>query len=159
MLDHNLVTGFNVNINTPKPDCVACTEAKQSVEPFDQHLKKTTEIGDLTHMDLWGRYDTASITYWWWMILLGMLSEFLKKKSDAVDKVINQRSCLSPPIFHMDSSGLSPQPSLPKSFMIWVEWSGVESTGLDSPLGVHMDYHHCEILLEWTGVQWIQWVQ
>ena len=118
MLDHNLVTGFNVNINTPKPDCVACTEAKQSVEPFDQHLKKTTEIGDLTHMDLWGRYDTASITYWWWMILLGMLSEFLKKKSDAVDKVINQRSCLSPPIFHMDSSGLSPQPSLPKSFMI-----------------------------------------
>ena len=58
----------------------------------------------------------------------------------------------------MDSSGLSPQPSLPQLFMTGVDWSPLESdqesTGLDSLLGVHIDFYHCEILLEWSGVHW-----
>ena len=61
MLDKNLLEGFNVNTCTPKPNYVACTEAKQSVEPFDQHSEKETEPGDLTHLDLWQKYDTISI--------------------------------------------------------------------------------------------------
>src|SRR6202522_4210343 len=61
----------------------------------------------------------------------------------------------------MDSSGLSLQPSPPISSMMRVEWSGVESTGLDSPVGVHVDlpspYNPTGV--NWTpvdssGLQW-----
>ena len=30
LLDKGMVTGFNVDTTTPKPDCVACTEAKMT---------------------------------------------------------------------------------------------------------------------------------
>ena len=30
------VNRFNVDTRTPKPDCIACTEAKQHVEPFNK---------------------------------------------------------------------------------------------------------------------------
>jgi hypothetical protein len=63
MLDNNMVNGFNVDTHSPKPDCIACacTEAKQTVEPFDKHTDKETELGDLTHIDLWGKYGIMSI--------------------------------------------------------------------------------------------------
>ena len=51
----------------------------------------------------------------------------------------------------MDSSGLQwtlSQPSLPKLYMIGVDWSGVESTGQSSPVGVQMDFYHYKILLD-----------
>ena len=94
MLDKHLVEGFNVNTRTPKPDCVACTEAKQSVEPFDQHFEKETEPGDLTHLDLWGKYDTVSINGNQYFLLMVddssrfITTEFLKDKSKAAEKVI-----------------------------------------------------------------------
>ena len=93
MLDKNLVKGFNVNTRTDKPDCIACTEAKQSVEPYDQHTENETEPGDLTHMDLWGKYDTASINGNRYYLLMVddssryVTTEFLKEKSDAAQKV------------------------------------------------------------------------
>jgi hypothetical protein len=93
MLDNNLVEGFNVNIHTPKPDCVACTEAKQSVEPFGRHSDRKTQPGDLTHIDLWGKYGTASINGNHYYILFVddsgryITTEFLKEKSEAVQKV------------------------------------------------------------------------
>jgi len=34
--DLNLVDGFTVDMRTPKPDCVTCTEAKQTEEPFNK---------------------------------------------------------------------------------------------------------------------------
>ena len=34
LLDNNMVEGFNVDAKSDKPDCVACTVAKQHVEPF-----------------------------------------------------------------------------------------------------------------------------
>ena len=34
MIDKNLGEGFSVDTHMPKPYCIACTEAKQSVEPF-----------------------------------------------------------------------------------------------------------------------------
>jgi hypothetical protein len=92
MLDKNLVEGFNVNTNTSKPDCVACTEAKQSMEPFNQHSDRETEPGDLTHMDLWGKYDTASIHGNHYYLLMiddstrYITTEFLKKKDEAAQK-------------------------------------------------------------------------
>lgn len=93
ILDKNLVEGFNVNINTPKPDCVACTEAKQTVEPFDQHSEKETEPGDLTHIDLWGKYDITSINGNQYFLLMVddssrfITTEFLRDKGRAAEKV------------------------------------------------------------------------
>src|SRR6202040_3746169 len=61
LLDNNMVEGLEININTPKPDCVACTEAKQNVKPFPKINNRKTQTGDLTHIDLWGKYSIKSI--------------------------------------------------------------------------------------------------
>src|SRR5271155_3507432 len=82
-------------MSTLKADCVACTEAKQSVEPFDQHSERNTEPGDLTHIDLWGKYDDTSINGNHYYILFVdnsrryVTTEFLKEKKDATQKVKN----------------------------------------------------------------------
>ena len=34
LLDGKMVDGFNNDEHSPKPNCVACTEGKQHVEPF-----------------------------------------------------------------------------------------------------------------------------
>ena len=88
-----MVNGFNVNIRTPKPDCIACTEAKQTVEPFDQHTEKETEPGDLTHIDVWGKYSTTSINGNQYFLLMVddscqfNTTEFMKTKKQAAEKV------------------------------------------------------------------------
>ena len=61
LLDNNMVEGLKVDTNTPKPDCVACTEAKQHVEPFPKIVNRNMQTGDLTHIDLWGKYAIRSI--------------------------------------------------------------------------------------------------
>ena len=62
LLTKELVTGFNVDSQSPKYDCVACTQAKQSVEPFPDNNNRThTQPGELTHTDLWGPYSVRSI--------------------------------------------------------------------------------------------------
>jgi hypothetical protein len=53
-LEGKLVDGFNIDVQTAKPDCVTCTEAKQHVEPFPKSVKRKTEPGELTHIDVWG---------------------------------------------------------------------------------------------------------
>ena len=93
MLDKNLVESFSIDTCIPKPDCIACTKAKQSVEPFGQDSDWRTEPRDLTHIDLWGKYNTASINGNHYYILFVddsewyNTTEFLKKKNDAVQKV------------------------------------------------------------------------
>lgn len=100
MLDKNLVEGFSIDTHMPKPDCIACTEAKQSVEPFGLHSDHKTEPGDLAHIDLWGKYDTASINGNHHYIILVddseqyITTEFMKKKSDTVQKVKDYLACL-----------------------------------------------------------------
>ncbi len=42
-------------------DCVACIEAKQSVIPFNKKGEQETELGELTHINVWGKYNKASI--------------------------------------------------------------------------------------------------
>jgi hypothetical protein len=95
LLDHNMVDGFNVDTHTPKPDCVTCTEAKQHVEPFPKSTDRTTEPGELTHIDLWGKYAIRSINGNQYYLLFVDNSkryitvEFLKEKSEAAQEVIN----------------------------------------------------------------------
>lgn len=48
-------------MHTPKLDCIACTEAKQHEEPFNKSTKRETKLGELTHIDLWGKYPVCSI--------------------------------------------------------------------------------------------------
>ena len=93
MLDKNLVEGFSVDKHSPKPDCVTCTKAKKSVEPFDQPPNKETEPKDLIHIDLWGKYYVASIHGNCYYLLIVddstryITTEFIKEKSDAAQKV------------------------------------------------------------------------
>ena len=93
MLDNNLVYGFTVDTSTPKPDCVACTESKQTIKPFSKKSEHKTEPGELTHIDLWGKYAIPSINGNNYYILFVddaerfSTTEFLKQKSEATEKV------------------------------------------------------------------------
>jgi hypothetical protein len=69
LLDNNMVEGLEIDTNTPKPDCVACTEAKQNVEPFPKVNNRNMQTGDLTH-----RYISV---------------EFLKEKNQAAQAVMH----------------------------------------------------------------------
>jgi hypothetical protein len=58
----HLLLGFTVDPKTPTPDCIACTQAKQTRKPFDAKSEKPRgNKGELTHMDLWGKYNRTSI--------------------------------------------------------------------------------------------------
>jgi len=60
--DDKLLEGFMVDMNTLMPDCTSCIKAKQSVKPYMKRSKNAcTKKGKITHMDLWGNYDTTSI--------------------------------------------------------------------------------------------------
>jgi hypothetical protein len=88
ILDHQMVNGFTVNPNTQKSDCTACIQAKMSERPFGPTKNRKTEIGELTHMDLWGKYDIASIHgNQYYLLMIDDASrfvclDFLKAKSD-----------------------------------------------------------------------------
>jgi len=81
-----MVEGLHVDMQSPRPDCVACTEAKHSEKPYGLAEKKETKLGQLTHVDLWGKYKTASIhRSQYYLILINnalryVTVDFLKKK-------------------------------------------------------------------------------
>jgi hypothetical protein len=93
MLDKNLVDRFTVDRQTQKPDCIACTESKQTVEPFSKSTERKTEPGELTHIDVWGKYGVVSINGNKYYILFidnsekFSTTEFLKQEGDAGQKV------------------------------------------------------------------------
>ncbi len=93
LLDENLVEGFTVDKQSPKPDCAACTEAKQSEKPFGISTRQTTKPGELTHIDVWGKYDVTSINGHQYFVLMiddatrHIMVEFLKTKDQAAQKV------------------------------------------------------------------------
>ena len=95
LLDKELVDGFHVDKHTLTPDCVACTEAKQHVQPFPKMSNRNTKPGELTHIDLWGKYAVRSIHNNQYYLLMVDDSkryatvEFVKEKSDAAQRVIN----------------------------------------------------------------------
>ena len=100
MLDKNLVYGFHIDRNSLKPDCQACTEAKQTVKPFGESSERITKPGELTHTDLWGPYSVASIhrnLYYASFVddatKQGKI-EFLKNKNEATKTVKNHLAYL-----------------------------------------------------------------
>ena len=93
LLDGNLVEGFTVDMRSPRLDCTACTEAKQSEKPFSISTHCTTRLGELTHIDVWGKYDVTSIKGHQYFVLMvddatcHITIEFLKTKDQAAQKV------------------------------------------------------------------------
>jgi len=93
LLDQHMVEGLNMNLLSPKLDCIACIEAKIHEAPYGPTTKKYTKPGELTHMDLWGKYDVMSIHgHSYYLLMVDDASwyitvEFLKAKSDATAKI------------------------------------------------------------------------
>jgi len=52
LFDKQLVTGFLVDHESTFSDCTACTEAKQSVIPFNKTVDHETKAGELTHINV-----------------------------------------------------------------------------------------------------------
>ena len=108
LLDLNLVDGFTVDSRTPKLDCVACMEAKQTEEPFNKTTNRVTKPGELTHIDVWGKYRVASINgNQYYTIFVDdaarfTIINFMKNKSDAVEKVKHY-------LTHLRTQGKSPK--------------------------------------------------
>jgi len=88
-----MVEGLNMNLLSPKPDCIACIEAKIHEAPYGPTTKKYTKPRELTHMDLWGKYDVMSIHgHSYYLLMVDDASryitvKFLKAKSDATAKI------------------------------------------------------------------------
>lgn len=59
--DNWMVDSLTIDLNMSKPVCEACVQAKQTIEPFNQTSQCITKPGDLTHIDLWGKYKIISI--------------------------------------------------------------------------------------------------
>ena len=108
LLNKNLVLGFNVDTHTPKPDCVACMEAKQFEEPYNKAVTRQTKPGELTHIDLWGKYEVKSINGHQYYILFiddasrYMMLRFLKGKNEAAQAVKDYMT-------HLDTHGRTPR--------------------------------------------------
>ena len=108
ILDGNMVEGFTVDDQTDKPDCVACTEAKQHVESFPKTTNRQTEPGELTHIDLWGKYAVKSIHGNQYYLLFVddakryITANCLKEKSDAAQGVIDY-------LTHLTTQGRKPK--------------------------------------------------
>ena len=95
LFDKQLVTGFNVDCESMFSDCKACTEAKQSVLLFNKMADHNAEPGELTHIDIWGKYSVSSINgYQYYLLMVDDASQyvmvkFLKSKDQAAQKVKN----------------------------------------------------------------------
>ena len=93
--DLKLVDGFTVDTRTPKPDCIACTEAKQTEEPFNKSTCRETKPDELTHMDVWGKYHITSINRnQYYTVFIDDTTrfttiKFMKSKTEVVQQVKN----------------------------------------------------------------------
>jgi transposase InsO family protein len=134
MMQGRLVDGFNVDERTPKPDCKACTESKQFVTPFPhQAQNRATRPGELTHIDLWGKAQTASIHgNQYYICFVDDYSRrvhlyFLKLKTDAIQKVKDYLTSLKtnnrqPRAIRVDGGG----EFINHELRIWCQSQGVE---------------------------------
>ncbi len=88
-----MVEGLNINTKTNTPDCPTCIQGKQTVCPFKGHHTLCHKKGHIMHMDLWGKYDIASVRGNQYFLLLidnatrYITIKFLKAKSDAAQEV------------------------------------------------------------------------
>src|SRR5258708_23958003 len=88
-----MVEGLNINMKTNTPECPACIQGKQMVHALKGQNTVCHEKGQITHMDLWGKYDVASVRGNQYFLLLiddatrYITIKFLKAKSDAAQEV------------------------------------------------------------------------
>jgi len=93
MCRQQLVEGLLVDQTSPIPDCIACIQAKQTVKPFSPSTQTNTNPGDLTHIDLWGKYNISSINgSYYYLLMIDNATRytslaFLKTKDQAEDKL------------------------------------------------------------------------
>jgi len=125
--------GLQIDMHSSKPDCVACTEAKLFEAPYGPASGCQTKPGELTHMDLWGKYDVASIhgnQYYLLMIdeaTQYITVEFLKTKDQAAQKIMNYMTYLktrgrSPCAIHADRG----TEFVNQSLKDWCQSQGIE---------------------------------
>jgi transposase InsO family protein len=87
--DKALVRGFIPDPLSQKTDCFACAQAKIAHHPFPSTATHTSTIGNLTHIDLWGKYAVQSIHGNQYYILFVddysryVTVKFLKSKTEA----------------------------------------------------------------------------
>ena len=104
-----------MDMKSPKLDCIPCIEAKLFKAPYDPASGAETKIGELTHVDLWGKYDIKSIHGNQYYLLLiddttrHITIEFLRKKNQATQKVKDyimylKARCASPYAICLDHS-------------------------------------------------------
>jgi transposase InsO family protein len=73
----------------------SCTEAKLTETPFNKNIERETEPGELTHIDLWGKYDVTSINgHQYYIVFVDNAARwttvhFLKKKDEAAQHVMD----------------------------------------------------------------------
>ena len=78
-----------------------CTEAKQTEEPYNKDIIRQMKPGELTHMDLWGKYEIMSINgHQYYALFIDdascyMVLHFLKRKDEATQAVKNYFTHLS----------------------------------------------------------------
>ena len=96
LYQEQLIDGLTVDPKSPTPDCISCTEAKHATQPFKSKTDSRREHkGELTHMDLWGKYDVTSIGgHQYYLLLVDDATRFvtvyfLKGKHEASEKVKN----------------------------------------------------------------------
>ena len=133
MLDKNLVTGFTLDTKTRQPDCIACTESKQMVQPFGKNTERKSKSGDLTHIDLWGKYSIPSINENQYYILFVddsnkfSTTKFLKQKSEATQHVKGYITYLKthekhPKVIWIDRG----REFINKDLKMWCQCEGIE---------------------------------
>src|SRR6267142_3281687 len=97
----NLVERFTVDMDSPKLDCPAFIAVKQSEKPFGPPTKRVSQAGELTHADLWGKYEITSINRSQYYLLLiddathYITVHFLKTKDQAAQQTKNYFTYLS----------------------------------------------------------------
>ena len=89
-----MVDGLNIDLKSTQPDCTTCVEAKQHVKSFPKVTNRKTEPGELSHIDLWGKYSIQSINGNSYYVLFVddstryITVDFLKEKNQASTAVI-----------------------------------------------------------------------
>jgi len=96
----DMIANLQLDTRMPKPDCIACVQGKLHTRPFDPATHNPTQIGKLTHIDLWEKYGTASIHGNRYFVLMvddasqHITVQFLKRKSHTAQKVIEYMAYL-----------------------------------------------------------------
>ena len=99
--DNSLVTGFMTKERFQMIDCIPCIELKMMHKPFPLTATQMTDIGDLTHIDLWGKYSINLIKGNQYYILFVddysryVTVQFLKTKTVAIQSIHDYLTHLS----------------------------------------------------------------